>query len=46
MTETERLFNVNQTILNYRQISLIKHALKHANMSYKIEGHRQSHNII
>jgi len=31
--------------LNYRQISLLKHAFKHPAYSYSIEGHRLSHNI-
>lgn len=46
--ETERLLYTNhdlQNKLNYRQIALIKHALKHPNVYYQIESHRQSHNI-
>ncbi len=46
--ETEQLLHTSQTLLNklnYRQIALIRHALKHMNMHYKIEGHRQSHNV-
>ncbi len=46
--ETEKLLHTNQALLNklnYRQIALIKHALKHPNMYYKISGHRQSHNV-
>lgn len=48
ISQTERLLLHNHSLqnkLNYRQIALIKHALKHPNMHYKIEGHRQSHNI-
>lgn len=46
--QTEKILHANQKLyqkLNYRQIALIKHALKHPNMQYRIEGHRQSHNI-
>lgn len=46
--ETEQLLHTNQALLNklnYRQIALIKHALKHPNTHYQIEGHRQSHNV-
>lgn len=45
---TEKLLQVNQALsrtLNYRQIALIRHALKHPHFHYKIEVHRQSHNI-
>ncbi|CAN5371375.1 Fic family protein [soil metagenome] len=45
---TEQLLHTNPTFydkLNYRQIALIKHALRHPHMRYLIEGHRQSHNI-
>jgi Fic family protein len=48
LIETEKLLRANQALLNklnYRQIALIKHALKHPNIHYQIEGHRQSHNI-
>lgn len=48
ITETERFLQTNQVLLNklnYRQIALIKHALKHPTMRYLIEGHRQSHNV-
>ncbi len=46
--EIEQLLYDNQTLknlLNYRQINLLKHAIKHPNTHYKIEVHRQSHNI-
>ena len=48
ISETEKLLNASQKLrnkLNYRQMALIKHALKHPNMDYLIEGHRQSHNV-
>lgn len=48
MNETERLLHTNQALqnkLNYRQVALIKHALKHLNTQYRIESHRQSHNV-
>lgn len=46
--ETESLLHSNKTLknkLNYRQISLIKHALKHPDMQYLIEVHKQSNNV-
>lgn len=48
ISETKGLLYANQVLqnkLNYRQIALIKHALKHPNMYYQIESHRQSHNV-
>ncbi|MFZ2314268.1 MAG: Fic family protein [Gammaproteobacteria bacterium] len=45
---TEKLLQVNQTLntkLNYRQVALLRHALKHPNFQYRIESHRLSHNI-
>jgi Fic family protein len=48
INETERLLYTNHALqnkLNYRQVALIKHALKHPNMHYQIESHRQSHNV-
>ena len=32
--------------LNYRQLSIIKHALEHPNFTYSIEGHKNSHGIV
>jgi Fic family protein len=31
--------------LNHRQIAVIGHGLRHPNAMYRIEGHRQSHNV-
>ena len=31
--------------LNHRQIALLGHGLRHPNATYRIEGHRQSHNV-
>lgn len=48
INETERLLHANHALqnkLNYRQVALIKHALKHPDMHYQIESHRQSHNV-
>jgi Fic family protein len=45
---TEHLLSTNQALqdkLNYRQVALIKHALKNPNMRYQIASHRQSHNV-
>jgi Fic family protein len=46
--QTESLIYQNETlrkILNYRQIALISHVLKHSNTKYKIENHRSAHNV-
>lgn len=46
--ETEELLDNNFQLkkkLNYRQIALLRHALKHANAQYLIEVHRQFHNV-
>lgn len=45
ITETETLLHIHQTNLNYRQIAILKHALKHPHARYLIEGHRQSHQV-
>lgn len=48
INQTEQLLHANQELqdkLNYRQIALIKHSLKHPNERYTIEGHRASHNV-
>ena len=31
--------------LNFRQLSLLRHALKHPNFAYVIEGHQRSHGV-
>ncbi len=43
--ETIRSTPFLQDGLNHRQIALLGHALRHPNATYRIQGHRQSHNI-
>lgn len=46
ISNVERLLHTNPHLqLNYRQIALIKHALKHPNTHYQITSHCQSHRI-
>jgi len=48
INETEHLLSSEKDLrqrLNYRQIALIKHALKHPGHYYSIEEHRSSHNV-
>lgn len=48
LNEIARLLDANvalQNKLNYRQIALIKHALKHPDAHYKIEIHRHAHHV-
>lgn len=48
INETAKLLYTNEALknkLNYRQIALIKHALKHPRMHYQIEPHRQIHGV-
>jgi Fic family protein len=33
-------------LFNHRQVALIRHAIKHPQHRYTIEGHRKSHNIV
>lgn len=46
--KVERVLRLSKTLhgkLNHRQIALIKHALKHPKMHYRIDAHQHSHNI-
>jgi len=46
--EVEEMISVAGTLrgkLNYRQLEIIKHALKHPNAAYKILGHQKAHKV-
>jgi len=46
--EVEEMIRKSPTLrerLNHRQIALLGHGLRHPNATYRIEGHRQSHNV-
>ena len=34
------------SVLNYRQIALVTHALKHPGKQYLVEGHQRSHGVV
>ena len=44
LKETEKLLKPSSE-LNYRQIALLGHALKHPGQDYTIESHRKSHGV-
>jgi Fic family protein len=47
ISDLEHLLHTNPDLqLNYRQIALIKHALKHPNTHYQITSHCQSHHVV
>ncbi len=49
ITSAEELFSTSTKLrdkLNYRQLALIKHALKHPGFIYKITEHQNSHGIV
>ncbi len=46
--EVEQLISATKTLkgkLNYRQLEVIKHALKHPGAVYKIQGHQKIHGV-
>lgn len=48
IAEVERLLHAKSELrrkLNYRQVALLKHALKHPNHDYSIGEHQLSHNV-
>lgn len=49
ISSAEELFSTSKKLkdkLNYRQLALIKHALKHPGFIYKITEHQNSHGIV
>lgn len=45
MRETETVLSKLRQAFNYRQMELLRHALKHDDDSYTIESHRAMHNV-
>lgn len=48
LSKTERLFESNKRLrgkLNFRQIALLRHALKHPRFAYIVQEHQNSHGI-
>lgn len=46
--EAQRLLNSNERLrgkLNFRQLALLRHALKHPRFSYLVQEHQRSHGI-
>jgi Fic family protein len=46
--EVEDIIRKSRTLqdkLNHRQVAVLGHGLRHPNIMYRIEGHRQSHNV-
>jgi Fic family protein len=49
LRDSEKLFEENKTLknkLNFRQITLIRHALKHPRFAYNIAEHMNSHGVV